>query len=393
MGNLEHDLIESQITYALTDEMEYRMIDTAHDSQNELLIRNSIRKAMLFFQKEGRDDAQIHVVTKVSYTHLGYERTKLSVMESLKYLAQPNIRVHVLLNWPRCRDNFASWMNCEQHELDLPDHVKEAGPSPLLNREHAFKESWRALEDVFLKEIDLGEKLPSIESIGVSNFELDDLHELEKNARIRPHLLQGNVWTFLFDTQLMDYCRQKNIQFQAYNVISGIFGRRDATPNALESLIWTANELSGNNQAKFSPAQVVLKWLMQNNVSVIPRTGQIGHLQENSPLAIESLPPLTPNQQDTVRVAVEALLQGNDLDKPQARFVNTNIKMKVHIFWRSDNGQEHPVRENLLPGERFDTMTFPGHVFVVYDDIKSQKKEYTIEAGFGERQHISVLEL
>ena len=84
----------------------------------------------------------------------------------------------MLLHWPRCNDNI-SWMNCLEEEDNLPQHVKDAGPPPHLHKQTAFKESWRALEDIYLGKFpNLGtNNSTKITSIGVSNFELEDLFE------------------------------------------------------------------------------------------------------------------------------------------------------------------------------------------------------------------------
>merc|ERR1712071_284437 len=118
------------------EHMKYNLIDTSRESRNEKLIANLL-------DSTGRI-GNTHVITKVWYTHLGYERTKISVEESLKDLA-PFKNVHVLLHWARC-DERIEWMKCEAEENALPTYVKEAGPSPMLNpsgKNAAWKGSWR----------------------------------------------------------------------------------------------------------------------------------------------------------------------------------------------------------------------------------------------------------
>ena len=51
-----------------------------------------------------------------------------------------------------------------------------------------------------------------------------------------PHLLQGNVWTYLFDAGLVERVAERNIVFQAYNVMNGVVARQAAAPNAHASL-------------------------------------------------------------------------------------------------------------------------------------------------------------
>lgn len=389
VGNLQHELIESQISNGIGEGMKYRLIDTAHASHNEKLIFDGVRQGLSSSDTKG---ANIHVITKVWYTHLGYERTKLSVRESLEQLNSPDISVHIMIHWPRCRDDIP-WMNCESEEELLPDYVKEAGPPPHLDKDNAFKESWRALEDIYLGEVSLGKNMPSIASIGVSNFDLADLKALIPGSRVVPHMMQGNVWSYIFEPRLLLYCFQMNIHFQAYNVMNGIFYRYDAAPLAFTSLQDIGRDLSDGSGHEYTPAQVLLKWLVQNNISVIPRTRDHGHLQENSAVSLASMPNLSSVQEEKVVTAVRALFEGKDLIQPQAAFLNGIEDGIVHLFWKDRDGEEVPVQTDLSPGETFRTYTHTGHVFVVYDDTQTQRREFEIKADYGQVEQIHIEEL
>ena len=201
VGNLQHDLIVDRITEALQADKKTVLFDTAHASKNEELVREGIKaglKKSTYLNKR----SIVHVVTKVWYTHLGYERTLLSVKESLQSLKQNNVRVHVLIHWPRCNDDIP-WMHCEQEENGLPDNVRNAGPAPHLNKDTAFLESWRALEDIYLGKVSLGRGLPKVESIGVSNFALEDMKALEEKQTVVPQIYQvRNVHRELCTTEV-----------------------------------------------------------------------------------------------------------------------------------------------------------------------------------------------
>lgn len=384
VGNLQHEWIEHQVAAAMRPNVKCRLIDTAHASRNEDIVRDGIEDGLA-----GSKD-EVHVVTKVWYTHLGYERTLLSVKESLKALRskESNIQVHILLHWPRCIDEIP-WMECEKEEEALPAHVKEAGPPPHLQKDTAWKASWRALEDLMMGKQKLEDGLPKIASIGVSNFEMDDLKAMATVARTMPAIFQGNVWAYLFDPFLMDFLDKHKIHFQAYNVINGIFGRVRTGPRAEGSLKSIAQAVSSRNHT-YTPVQVVLHWLSQEGVSVIPRMASERHLQENSAAEIGGMPPFTERQAERVRNAVASLLRGQDLDPPKAEFVNKHSDRNIDIFWSSEDGKEVPVKDNLKPGENFNTVTFPGHVFVAYDNDKKTRKEFTIQADYGEHEQFHI---
>ena len=408
VGNLAPPLLAKQIPLAVGD-YGYQLIDTAHASQNEADIRNGLsdaigRNATASLRRSSSQKAteidhhqEIHIVTKVWYTHLGYARTVFSAKESWEALktSDDTTVVHMLLHWPRCRYDI-SWMKCEQEEADLLDSVKEAGPAPHLDPDHAFLESWRALEDLYEASSSPSADV-SLISIGVSNFDLDDLKLLEENAHIMPHIIQLNVWAVVFDPHLMEYCQQHQIHVQVYNVMNGIVGSRGSAPNAFE-LLWTvAHELNVQRDTiagNITPAQVVVAWLTQQGISVIPRTGKIEHLESNAPVTIALIPELSLQQQEKIVIAIRALLTGRDLEPPKARFYNDHPSDNLHLFWlHADTKEEVPVQLDLAPGEHFDTRTFPGHIFVAYNGGKDQRREFTISASYGEEQEWVIDEL
>lgn len=398
VGNLDHELIDEQILKGMEKRRDYRMIDTAHASKNEHLVRNGIEQGATHF-----GDEVVHVVTKIWYTHLGYKRTLLAVKEAMKALNSPKIRVTILIHWPFCRDDI-DWMDCEREEDELSAEVRGAGYAPHLDKDNAYKESWRALEDLMLGEASLGDVgQAKLENIGVSNFEDKELNELLQVARIKPHILQANIWAYIFDPFLMNLIHDHHIHFQAYNVMNGILERETqaVAPRAFDQLKLIATKLTYQDFKDgeppvhvdiIHPSQVVLAWLVQNGVSVIPRTTNMYHLTMNSPHAIAKVPKLTPQQCEQVRLAVAALLRKEqDLQQPKVSFKNKHHEA-VHFYWKdSENGgKEIPVSENVKPGEEWGTDTYFGHTFVVYNNDKSKRKEYTISALFGEQDGFEV---
>lgn len=186
VDGLRGDAVGKRIADAMQNSTQFAMFDTSQRANNEKRLNQGIVHAVKSYDLHS---SEVHVITKVPYTHLGYERTKLAVRDSLRALKNRNTHVHVVLEWPRCNDEIP-WMHCEQDEMRLPQHIKAAGPPPHHNKEHAFVDSWRALEEIYLREISLGAGLPAVASIGVANFEVDDLQTLEMHSRVLPHIVQ-----------------------------------------------------------------------------------------------------------------------------------------------------------------------------------------------------------
>ena len=403
VGNLQHNLIESQIREGMRHNV--RLIDTAHASNNEQVIARGIEQGVAAVRRDRQDSfssdsrEQVHVITKVWYTHLGYARTVLSVRDSLEALRvdAADVRVHVLIHWPYCRDDI-SWMDCEGEEARLPREVQEAGPAPHLYKDNAWKESWRALEDIFTGDVELNSgysSFPKVESIGVSNFEADELHELLHVARVAPSILQANLWTILFDPVLVNLCHAHHIHLQAFNLMNGVFGRaRERTPRALDSLWMISRSLKASDGHEVSAPELVIKWLVQNDVSVIPRTSSERRLIENSPRLIYTIPELEERNQEQVKHTMALMMQGEDLEPPKAVFVNqhTDSNRHIHLFWaNTESGEEHLVKEGLSPGDEFRTNTFPGHKFIAYDGHDPQnRQEFIVQAQYGEQERFHV---
>lgn len=390
VGNLNPELVKPMVSSALKENKKIQLIDTSHASKNEHLVAEGIVKGIESLNKQKK--TEVHVVTKVWYTHLGYERTKISIRESLESLRpaldhpQVNLRLHVLLHWPRCYENVP-WMDCAQEERMLPEHVKAAGPDPSLDPDNAWKQSWKALEDMYLSD-----EYP-IASIGLSNFHLKEIEQVEAFAQIHPHVIQMNLWSLLYDARLIDYCHKHRIHVQAYNVVHGTVSNPDNAPSAYRHLEKVANELSQEIGEQLTPTQIVLAWLIQHGVSVIPRTTNVVRLEENSAVSLLNIPAFSDHQVETVAHAVEAYLSGDDLEDIHVS-VTFHAKSKdVVLYWMGHNGDESSeVRiEILRVGETFDETTYPTHKFRAYDaQNKDIWTEHDISANYGDHVHIEL---
>ena len=414
IGNLQHELIEEVVGNSLQQEMNIQLIDTAHASQNEGILAHAVVKSDKQLRR-GRNTRlkksdplpPIHIVTKVWYTHLGYERTKISVQETLDELSSVSTRqvfVHMLLHWPRCNDAI-EWMNCEQEEENLPQHVKDAGSPPHLNKDTAWKDSWRALEEIYgefsEKRKRIGRKLESpviIASIGVSNFELQDMIALKKIAKVQPHIYQGDVWKTFHDPHLLRHLQDEDIFFQAYGVMNRVLGGGRNALAAFSVLSDISREIAStlhaygdhhDKQLVVTQATVLLAFFVKKDIGVIPRASSAGHRRENSPDAVAAvIPNLTSDHFNKLQRAVPALMKGEELHA-SISFMNS-LPAPIQIHWISDTGEEVLVKDILNPGEVDVIKSHPGHRFVTYDTERSIRREVSVDVGYGERQHFAV---
>ena len=183
------------------------------------------------------------------------------------------------------------------------------------------------------------------------------------------------------------------IHFQVADVLSEVFNKGISPPRALGSLHMVAQSLPGKDDQSFTPQQVVLKWLIQKGVSVTAFAADLATVLQYSPRTLASMPDLNREQQETVEAVVTAMLRGEDLPPPMAKFHNRLRDGLLHLFWLNEaTGEEVPV-ETVSAGKTYVSTTYTGHKFVAYaDETKSQWHVMAVERGYGQNQHFLIKE-
>ncbi|XP_064613892.1 uncharacterized oxidoreductase YtbE-like isoform X2 [Liolophura sinensis] len=159
-----------------------------------------------------------------------------------------------------------SHLDCDYLDLYLIHWPGTQGMRPEDERHPALRlESWRDMETL----VDQGK----VKAIGVSNYTLKHLQELETQCRIPPSVLQTEFHPHLVCSELVQYCQQKNIHFQAYSSLG------TSTDN---QLIEDKTVQSIAEMYKKSPAQILLRWAVQQNIGIIPKSTNPVHIRENA---------------------------------------------------------------------------------------------------------------
>ncbi len=150
--------------------------------------------------------------------------------------------------------------------------ASELGTTPLID-------TWRAMEDLVDKGV--------CKNIGVSNYPMMLMHDLVTQARLQPACNQIEVHAYYQRESLVNYCLSRNICVTAHTPLGG---------GLLNSETWGAPiplkddiimEIA-RNHAK-SPAQVLLRFLLQRGVIVLPKSMKPHHMADNKDILDFSL--------------------------------------------------------------------------------------------------------
>ncbi|MEZ2413777.1 aldo/keto reductase [Muriicola sp. E247] len=199
----------------------YRHIDTAAIYQNEEGVGIGIRESGI-----PRED--IFLVSKVWNTEQGYEATLKAFENSLKRLNTDYLDLY-LVHWP----------------------VRGK-----------YKETWKALETLY--------KEKRVRAIGVSNFLRHHLEDLLEDASIIPMVNQMEFHPYLVQQELLDYCIEKGIQYEAWSPLM--------QGNIFELEVFK----SLARKYKKTIAQIVLRWDLQKGVITIPKSSKKERILDNA---------------------------------------------------------------------------------------------------------------
>ena len=116
-------------------------------------------------------------------------------------------------------------------------------------------------------------------SIGVSNFNIEQLQNVLNNCEIKPVCNQFEVNPLFQNNELVEFCQKNNIVVVGYAPL----GAPDRAWLKSEDPIPLQHPLVLDLAKKHnkSPAQVILKWLLQRNIVVIPKSVNPKRLAEN----------------------------------------------------------------------------------------------------------------
>ncbi|KKQ87436.1 MAG: hypothetical protein UT09_C0016G0004 [Parcubacteria group bacterium GW2011_GWF2_38_8] len=206
----------------------YRLIDTASQYGNEEGVGEGIRES-------GLKREEIFITTKLWNTDQGHNNALRAIDASFKKLGLDYVDLY-LIHWPTADGEGVASINKRE-------------------------ETWKAMEEIY--------KSGKAKAIGVSNYTIAHLEEMKKYVKVMPAVNQVEFHPFLYQEELLNYCKENGIQFEAYRPLTKGEKINDKTITEVAKKYGKTN------------AQILLRWSLQHGCITIPKSVHKERIEEN----------------------------------------------------------------------------------------------------------------
>lgn len=206
----------------------YRLIDTAAKYENEEAVGQGIKASRI-------PREELVITTKLWRENLGYKETKVAFEESLTKLNLEYLDLY-LIHWPANAKNYDNWQKVNA-------------------------DAWRAMEELQAE--------GKIKSIGVSNFWPEHLEALFLTAKVIPAVNQIEFHPGYWQPEVTQFCKENGITVQSWSPLA----RGKVFDNEV------LKEIAKKHNK--SIAKICLRWIIQQDVIVIPKSTTPERIKEN----------------------------------------------------------------------------------------------------------------
>lgn len=242
----------------------YRHIDTAFLYGNEVEVGNAIREKI----DEGvikRED--IFVTTKLWSTFHDPEYVEKAFQRSFDNLNLEYIDLYLIHN-PIAYRRVVKNIRLPNDDVNAFHFfpVDKDGKTQTVDID--YLDTWRAME----KLVESGR----VRSIGISNFNSEQTERVLSNAKILPVTNQVECHPNLNQRKLIEFSKLRNITVTAYSPLG-----RPHTTSGQKLALSSPEVLSLAQKYRKTPAQIILRYIIQNGAIVIPKSSNKNRIEEN----------------------------------------------------------------------------------------------------------------
>ncbi|MCF0221441.1 MAG: aldo/keto reductase, partial [Fibrobacter sp.] len=235
------DAVSSAVVTAI--DAGYRHIDTAAAYGNERGVGEGLRVAL---QKTGIHRESVFITSKIPAEVKTYKGAEQSIQESFERLASPHIDM-MLIHWPK------PWI--EMKDPKASNYFAENN------------EVWRAMEEAY--------EVGKIRCLGVSNFSIDDIKNIQDHCRVQPVVNQIRVHIGHVPMELIEFCHSNDIRVEAYS------------PNATGRLANVAAVCDMAKKYGVSVPRLANRFCLQLGLITLPKSTHAERIRENAALDFE----------------------------------------------------------------------------------------------------------
>lgn len=218
------DTCKEAVKHAI--ESGYRSIDTAKVYGNEEQVGQDIKEGL---ESTGLNREDIFVTSKLFFEDFGRKNVAQAYETSIQKLGLDYLDLY-LVHWPG-------------------------------TNEAIMIDTWKGMEDLY--------KDNKVKNIGVSNFNPDHFEALLAQVSIKPVINQVEFHPYFTQEKLRKYLEAQNIYMESWSPFMNAQILNDETLNEI------------GKEVNKSAAQVIIKWNMQHNVVVIPKSVTSSRIEEN----------------------------------------------------------------------------------------------------------------
>ncbi len=221
----------------------YRKIDTARYYKNEEVIGRAISEI-------GIPRNELFITTKMEVEYL-YKSISFFGRRKKLPIRRQSLRSALFQQLERLRTDY---VDMYMLHAAIPRYYKYWGESV----KKLYKEGY-------------------VKSIGVCSFSIRDFELYDAELHDLPMINQIEVSPYNTNKEIISYCKGKNVQVEAF----ATFGTTKKNPVAAADLL--ENEIINNISKRHgkTPSQVILRWVLEQGISVIPKAKSEKHLFEN----------------------------------------------------------------------------------------------------------------
>lgn len=218
------DTCKEAVKHAI--ESGYRSIDTAKVYGNEEQVGQGIKEGL---ESTGLNREDIFVTSKLFFEDFGRKNVAQAYETSIQKLGLDYLDLY-LVHWPG-------------------------------TNEAIMIDTWKGMEDLY--------KDNRVKNIGVSNFNPDHFEALLAQVSIKPVINQVEFHPYFTQEKLRKYLEAQNIYMESWSPFMNAQILNDETLNEI------------GKEVNKTAAQVIIKWNMQHNVVVIPKSVTSSRIEEN----------------------------------------------------------------------------------------------------------------